>query len=88
MIDYSRFDSMRWKKNLKHDRELCLSDLLDRKLLIGLSEAEITQLLGPCDSKESNHWDYEIEPENASFETLFVKFANGKVFKCEVRSNP
>jgi len=87
-IDQAHFDSLRWKKNLKYDREMCVSDLLDRKLLAGASEEQVVQLLGPPDSKESKCWDYEIRPENASFETLFVTFKDGKVTKCELHSNP
>jgi len=82
------FDSERWIKNVKFDREKCVHDLIDRGILTGLPEDKVSKLLGAPDSKESNHWDYEIRPENASFETLFVIFENGKVSKCELKSNP
>jgi hypothetical protein len=88
VTDQGHFDSLRWKKNIKYDRETCVSDLLERKLLDDLSEAQVLGLLGTPDSKESSHWDYEIRPENASFETLFVTFKDGKVTKSELRSNP
>jgi len=65
-----------------------VSDLLERKLLNDLSEAQVSEFLGAPDSKEADHWDYEIRPENASFETLFVTFKDGKVTKSELRSNP
>jgi hypothetical protein len=82
------FQSEKWKINSKFDREKMVQDLVDRKLVAELTEAKVSQLLGEPDSKESNHWDYEIRPENASFETFFVYFENGKVSKYEVKTNP
>jgi hypothetical protein len=88
-IDHSQFDSDRWKKNSDHDRERCVSNLIDRRLLIGLSKQQVQHLLGPSESNESpDYFDYDIPPDNASFETLFVFFKNDKVSKCELRSNP
>ncbi len=84
----SSFDSDKWKTNSKFDRENEVHNLIDRKLLANLTEERVVELLGNPDSKEGTHWDYEIRPENASFETLFVWFENGKVTKCELKTNP
>ncbi|MBS2004879.1 MAG: hypothetical protein JST44_25435, partial [Cyanobacteria bacterium SZAS LIN-5] len=82
------FNAEKWKKNFKYDREKSVHDLIDRKLLTDLTEKKVFELLGAPDSKEGTHWDYEIRPESASFETLFVYFENGKVVKYELKANP
>jgi hypothetical protein len=86
--DYSKFDSERWKKNANYDRERCVSDLIDRKLLVGLSEQQVVKLLGTPDWKKPDYLGYEIRPETASFETLYANLKDGKVSKCELHSNP
>jgi hypothetical protein len=88
VIDYSKFDSERWKKNANYDRERCVSDLIDRQLLVGLSEQQVINLLGKPDWKKPDYLGYEIRPETASYQTLFANIKNGKVSQCELHSNP
>jgi hypothetical protein len=88
VIDYTRFDSERWKKNANYDRERCVSDLIDRQLLMGLSEQQVINLLGTPDWKKPDYLGYEIRPETASYKTLFANLKNGEISKCELHSNP
>lgn len=87
-VDYSKFDAERWKRNANYDRERCVSDLVDRKRLVGLSEQQVIKLLGEPDWKKPGYLGYEIRPETDSFETLYVNLKDGKVSTCELHINP
>ncbi|HEY9677854.1 MAG TPA: hypothetical protein V6C76_07580 [Drouetiella sp.] len=87
-FDNSTFNSKSWIDDKNFAREIMVRDLIESKILIGKSPDEVKKLLGKADQEDANGLLYEIRPSNGDFETLIVKFKEGKVVSCESHFNP
>lgn len=81
------FNSDRWLSE-PDKRTAMISDLLRNHELLGLTEAEVLSLLGPCDNahgtfRADNRYVYYLGPERALFsidsEWLLIDFTNDVV---------
>jgi hypothetical protein len=71
----TKFDSGKWIQAKESERYIFARDLLDRKLLLGLTKTEVVALLGAPSS----------EPQGASYFTYVIKADTGAVHILDVR---
>jgi hypothetical protein len=79
------FDKERWAAN-KEKRYQLSEHIIESKMLIGKTKAEVKQILGDADhSDDLNNWDYHLGFRPALFsidiDILDIEFKEGKVVK-------
>ena len=81
------FNSEAWKAADGWDETRCgmVADLQYRLGLVGRTEAEITQLLGPPTQRQGNTTEYHLCPSLADIYILELQWLNGRVASMRVR---
>lgn len=93
-VNQTVFESAQWKLHLTGQdliKQKMVSDLLSKHQLIGMTKAEIDELLGvPPQTNYFKDYDYVywLGPERSAVgidsEWLGIKFSNGTVIKAEI----
>jgi hypothetical protein len=81
-----KFESQLWKVSKPSDRLKMCADLIDSKVLEGVNEHQLTQLLGPPNGKGEKHEiEYDLGFRGIDMVTLtFTLDDNGRVSQAEI----